>query len=250
MVGKLFKHEFKDLFKKSIFIFLIFIGFSSSVILLRNFSDNNDVINRFISIFIIGYVLSLAGMLIYSFFYPIYRFYKSMLKDEGYLTHTLPVTKAQLMFTKLTTSFLLFAVSMALFILSLYFVFDLNIIELISSLLSNYKNTNIMLILYVIAYYFSVIMLVITAMVIGHSMPSKKISKSIITGIIMYFIYQVIYTILTVVLLLIFKNEIDENSLGNAIYYVLLVPTIVNFVLSSVEVVITHHYLSKKLNLE
>ena len=62
---------------------------------------------------VIGSILGMLGLLAYvgilvgiNFGFMIYigvRFYKSMYSDEGYLTHTLPVTSTQLLVTKIVT---------------------------------------------------------------------------------------------------------------------------------------------------
>lgn len=50
------------------------------------------------------YVILLVGAIYAVFIYLIVRFYKSMYKSEGYLLHTLPVTKHQILISKILVS--------------------------------------------------------------------------------------------------------------------------------------------------
>ena len=54
------------------------------------FSENR-ILNFFTGLVMVLYVLAALSILVVTLIYIIQRFYQSMLKDEGYLTFTLPV---------------------------------------------------------------------------------------------------------------------------------------------------------------
>lgn len=117
MLGKLMKYEWKSTWKAGCLMLLgmlIVTGLGCVVLHMRQFSRwiNSGEINGgqalgimsvFVAILIIYVVMLLAatwGMLIYLGM----RFYRSMYTDEGYLTHTLPVTTNQLFLSKVIVS--------------------------------------------------------------------------------------------------------------------------------------------------
>ena len=117
MLGKLMKYEWKNTWKAGCLMLLgMLIVTSLGCVVLhmrqfaRLFDDGNisggqalGVMSVFVAILIIYVVMLLAatwGMLIYLGM----RFYRSMYTDEGYLTHTLPVTTNQLFLSKVLVS--------------------------------------------------------------------------------------------------------------------------------------------------
>ena len=119
MLGKLMKYEWKNTWKAGVLMLLgIFIVTVAGCIVLQmpggvvsNFVDGNEanavqtwlVISSFTATLILYVIMLLAstwGMLIFLGI----RFYRSMYTDEGYLSHTLPVTANQLFLSKVLVS--------------------------------------------------------------------------------------------------------------------------------------------------
>ena len=117
MLGKLMKYEWKNTWKAGTLMLLgMFIVTVIGCVVLQmpgvaEFIDNNDVngaqawlmISSFVAILILYVIMLLAstwGMLIFLGI----RFYRSMYTDEGYLSHTLPVTANQLFLSKVLVS--------------------------------------------------------------------------------------------------------------------------------------------------
>ena len=250
MLGKLFKHEFSDLFRKTIIFFSVVIGLSLLVFLFGELGEKYWFFTLLNSIFIVGYVFSIMGILLYSVFYPVARFYKSMLKDEGYLTHTLPVTTGQLLFTKLTTAFVLFISSFVVAVGSLVLTNTIGLEifkDIIHSIHRNHFIAYMYVVFYLIAYYYGMLMLFITALVLGHSRPTKKGLNSIFAGLIIYGIQQVLGTISVFILFL----TIDINNPESfQPMHVLLSSMIIYVVVVISEVIVSYNFLKKKLNLE
>lgn len=117
MLGKLMKYEWKNTWKAGTLMLLgMFIVTVIGCIVLQmpgvaEFLDSNDIngaqtwlmISSFVAILILYVIMLLAstwGMLIFLGI----RFYRSMYTDEGYLSHTLPVTANQLFLSKVLVS--------------------------------------------------------------------------------------------------------------------------------------------------
>jgi len=113
MLGKLLKHEFKVtsrwFFPMFLVIAVITVLLKISMILSEGSIFLSLGISTMMSIieglFIALYVIILIGTSILALFLLIKRFYSNMFGNEGYLTHTLPVTGTQLLNSKLICSF-------------------------------------------------------------------------------------------------------------------------------------------------
>lgn len=114
MLGKLFKHEWKSTWKVGgmLLLGLVLVSFfgwlSFQAPLWQSMSDNsyNDVsvwdLLSFVTLFM--YVIMLIGLNYGMLIYMGVRFYRTMYTDEGYLTHTLPVSKHQILVSKILNS--------------------------------------------------------------------------------------------------------------------------------------------------
>lgn len=115
MLGKLFKYEWKTISKMGLLMLaalgivtlLGVLGFAlpfSNLIEITESSDES-VAGAFLSMLIsmgtmMVYILTMMGVVYGMLIYMGVHFYKTMYSDEGYLTHTLPVTPRQLIFSK------------------------------------------------------------------------------------------------------------------------------------------------------
>lgn len=124
MLGKLIKHEFKGTYK-------IFGLLFSALILLTLLSrfciyiPFDNMIYDFLTGFInIAYMISVFCITLACTVIVMLRFNRNMLKDEGYLTHTLPVKVWQHIVAKVLTYtvWIIASIIMMLFSLFLYFV--------------------------------------------------------------------------------------------------------------------------------
>lgn len=119
MLGKLMKYEWKNIWKAGTLMLLgmLVVTVIGCVVLrmpggvVTGLLDNNDinatqswfVLSSFVATLILYVIMLLAstwGMLIFLGI----RFYRSMYTDEGYLSHTLPVTANQLFLSKILVS--------------------------------------------------------------------------------------------------------------------------------------------------
>lgn len=119
MLGKLMKYEWKNIWRAGTLMLLgMFVVTVIGCVVLRmpgglvaEIADGNDinaaqswfVVSSFVATLILYVIMLLAstwGMLIFLGI----RFYRSMYTDEGYLSHTLPVTANQLFLSKVLVS--------------------------------------------------------------------------------------------------------------------------------------------------
>lgn len=117
MLRKLIKHEWKDVSKVGGLLLLVMLAVTvigcivikvSAIgdLFLNEKVDNMRAIGTVYTVFssAIIYVLMLVGISYGIFIYLGVRFYKTMYTSQGYLLHTLPVTKHQILFSKILVS--------------------------------------------------------------------------------------------------------------------------------------------------
>lgn len=139
MLGKLFKHEWKTTSKMGLLMLgaiaiVTILGVIGFVLPFSNFiiQENSRYTDEESVGMIISMLISMATMMVYIFtlmgvvygmlIYMGVHFYKTMYSDEGYLTHTLPVTPRQLIISKVLNSsiwygFITFAMIISMVIL-------------------------------------------------------------------------------------------------------------------------------------
>lgn len=109
MLKKLLKQEYKATGRFFLPAYAIFAALlvieRLSMLAATNLSKAGELIGKiadvFVTLFTTATVLGLIVMILSPFIYAIFRFYKNMLGDEGYLMHTLPVTAGQHIWAKL-----------------------------------------------------------------------------------------------------------------------------------------------------
>jgi hypothetical protein len=130
MLGKLWKHEVKSSIRVYGLMYLVVAIFTGLLMmyesLFKHIRIQNEWMRRFTSMITsmgsIGYLLILVTVNLLTLVYLIYRFYQTMISDQGYLTHTLPVTTGQLIFVKTVAAFCFRIVSFLVSVLSILLV--------------------------------------------------------------------------------------------------------------------------------
>ncbi|MCM1326586.1 MAG: hypothetical protein NC094_05100 [Bacteroidales bacterium] len=115
MLGKLIKHEWKRISKLNSLLLVIMLAFTALECLLfftpmtdfvrdaRAFSRGDIGVVLWFMVFVasvIACIMLMVGLTYGNMIYIGVNFEKTMYSDEGYLTHTLPVTPHQLLFSK------------------------------------------------------------------------------------------------------------------------------------------------------
>ena len=105
MLKKLFVHEWKDSWRLVGLMNLIVIGLTLiGCFFLNNETWNAMDKNEFVAVTVVVYMMffiaSIAALSMVVSIYFYVRFYRNLYTDQGYLMHTLPVTPAQLIWSK------------------------------------------------------------------------------------------------------------------------------------------------------
>lgn len=112
MLGRLLKYEIKATARIFIPIYFVVLMASFFFLFVRNANDDFLTMKMIMSIIIaIGYLATWMAWM----FITIGRFYQTMFTNEGYLTHTLPVSVNQLVLSKLMISIFWYILGTAIF---------------------------------------------------------------------------------------------------------------------------------------
>lgn len=100
MFIKLFKYDFLSVIKKIVFYYIVLVALSLFSLVCRLIFQNTrfEVVVYFPQAILYG---TLYAALPVSIILCMIRYYKNMLSDEGYLTHTLPVKRSSILLSKL-----------------------------------------------------------------------------------------------------------------------------------------------------
>ncbi len=93
MVRKLIKYDFSSYLKLLLPVQLILLGIAALNRIIQLFEDGSSTVYNIVfgsSVFL--YVVSIIIAIVLTFVVSIVRFYQGMYSNEGYLSHTLPVT--------------------------------------------------------------------------------------------------------------------------------------------------------------
>ncbi len=272
MLGKLLKHEFRASFKKLGALWIA--GFAmlalNAVILgLYRIPDPEEsgafataASAMLIILPIMITVFTCLAVSIMTFVFIVTRFYKGLLRDEGYLMFTLPVTTGQLVASKgivaLVVQLISAVVSVAPFAILGFFYPDeaamifTDIAYLFSELNVNGVVYGVCYVLLIIVGSMEAIFRLYLAMSLGHLAKKHRVLVSIAVYVGFYYAYSIV-TSCTQVACMCNATTMDLSSEiamgrytnGSMIFHVALA-----LVLLIVEFFSVRHILSKKLNLE
>ena len=124
MVGKLIKYDFMSFFRLLFPVQLIIIGIAAISRIVQIFENDSSAYKISFISSIVLLSISCVVALIMTIVISIVRFYQGMYSNEGYLSHTLPVTPAQHIIAKLIVSIIfeigsIFAIFLALNVVTL-----------------------------------------------------------------------------------------------------------------------------------
>lgn len=270
MLGKLIKYEFKATAKA----FGLLFGALIVMTLLTRFCvwipfDNMifEILNTLMTIL---YFILVFGLVMFSIVIVIMRFNRSMLRDEGYLTHTLPATKWQLLVAKGITYIVWIVASLIMMLVSMYLFFvgtkDFDVFKNLFNKFMDNVNMKLLLLLIVVAIVQIIANLYnfFAALSLGQMFAKHKIAGAVL----FYFILNYAMSFLTSgMLLLLPKSVVDVKAIeakietaktfgdtiaamDNLIYLLLIIALVADIILTVVYFAISNYVLSKKLNLE
>lgn len=274
MLGKLIKHEFRAVSKLLIILhitLLVMTLFERAIIALNIFQPIPALV-YLISGF---YLVSLFAVCVATTIYLIYRFYRNMFTDEGYLMHTLPVSANQLILSKLIVAFIWFTIDIIITIASIMTmllsetpvseVFDF--LAKTGDLIRTELHTSpwfliVLLVLIILFGTICKILQVYVSLAIGHLFGKHKILMSFVAYIGVYIVNQIFGVIVIVVGGIVFQwtlpifIETTANYSPTAldVYHYILFLYNISFAITLLSSILfyalTHYILRRKLNLE
>lgn len=212
MLGKLLKYEMKATGRVflPLYIGLVMVSILVGIFFRPDFANANNLIAGILGLL---YFAVMVAIVVVTFVMIIQRFYKNLLSDEGYLMFTLPVKTWQLVTSKLLAATIWSAISTIASVLSILLIAMSNISDL-SMLVDGFKQMmqimagwgfNIWLvmietILLLIVSLVSNILLIYSAIAVGHMSNRKPILFSVVAYIAFLTIYQIVTSILMTIL--------------------------------------------------
>ena len=264
MLGKLMKYEWKNIWRAGTLMLLgMFVVTVIGCVVLRmpgglvaEIADGNDinaaqswfVVSSFVATLILYVIMLLAstwGMLIFLGI----RFYRSMYTDEGYLSHTLPVTANQLFLSKVLVS--------GVWYLFLMIGIGISVMALVVSLMTGLLNVGInllhygitLLLTYVVGPFITVVTL-FGALTIGQLSSKHKGFM----GILAYAGVTILSSIIgsTVQSAFMFGTNVMSSQSGisvnaNSAYDI---NVITSLLLAAIMYGVSYYIMNKKLNLD
>ena len=106
MVGKLMKYDFQSFFRLLLPVQLILIGIAGLNRIVQIFENDTGAYTTVFISSVVLLVIACVVALVMSYVVGIVRFYQGLYSSEGYLSHSLPVTSAQHIWSKLIVSLL------------------------------------------------------------------------------------------------------------------------------------------------
>jgi len=259
MLGKLLKYDFRTMYRELIFIYVITLLLALVIKVVDVFKYKLPILMFMQTLTVILFVISLLATFLYTFFAAVKIFYNNMLKDEAYLTHTLPVEKRKILLSKGIVALIWYIISLIVIIISLLIVLP-GLVENIASvfdLLSGGMNKIFLCTILVAVLLFSYLQYLfgfILALSLGHSKLSNKMVKSFVYGLVIYMIWEMA-SLIMLGIVWVFVPEISEmienevfNSDSMVILYIASIA--LQMVMISVEYKLSVITLNKKLNLE
>lgn len=270
MLGKLIKHEFKA----TAMIFLFLYSALIALTLINKavwFADVDNVVMSFIKgVVTFAYVVSIIAAAVVTIIFIIYRFYKNLISDEGYLSFTLPVKVSQHILSKLTAGFVWSVGTMLVIILSLVIMSAGT--EFYSDFAQLWKQLSFVMLIYegipqmiveVIALMIigsiSSILMFYACLSIGQLFAKHKIAGAVLSYFGFYVILQIINTIVMSISMLgdssffriaMTETDISANTAIHLFNGIFLWIIILQIIMTVVYYFVTRLILSKRLNLE
>ncbi|MBO5373620.1 MAG: hypothetical protein J6A75_13020 [Lachnospiraceae bacterium] len=270
MLGKLYKHEFKETAKPLIPLNLVLIVFTIiGAIMLGTDILQNESFEILAVTCMMLYIMSIFTVFIVTMVYLTIRFYKTMYSRQGYLTHTLPVSTGSIINTKIIVSSLWMFVSMIITGMSVFILVKVTagseldaaafqeavtvFPEIFGMELAEFVIW--MIVLCVISCIASVLMLFVS-LSIGQLFHQHRVLASIIAYVVIYIIQQIIGTVSVLIMGI---GNLDElamdtasSTLNMASFYrgTFWMGLIQSLIFGIIFYVLCHYFTKKKLNLE
>lgn len=267
MLGKLLKYDIKAEFKSLLPIYLVALLMPIALRIMDFLATKFSVLNTFYGLLIFMYVMVIIGVFVWTLVVAVKHFYNNLLKDEGYLTNTLPVKRSHMILSKEIVSLLTFVVSTIIVFISLFIGLYhggvKELLEFIKDLLTINYDIDVMSMLFwiiitMLISYVSQVQIFYIAMLLGQTRNTNKVLFSFVFGIIIYIVLQFVSLISIGIDYLINPQlmEIMDSSTAapSEIYNVVLLMLVTTNVICIIVMAVIHYIsvyiVNNKLNLE
>lgn len=221
MLGKLLKNDLKKNMKLLLVLALATLTIAAITRGCKELGEDIAFFRILGIIFDSVYYALAVNVILQAFLRNFLNFKKSFYSDEAYLTHTLPVTKNQLINSKYITAIIEISLSFVCVIISLLIMFGSpTMFETLRLLLSttiigDFSTILVLslVILLVIIEFLMFISIIFFSIVIGYRAKEKKVLKSFLLTAGMAFAAFMILAIIMIIILLINKISLTSTSL-------------------------------------
>lgn len=273
MLGKLIKNEWRSTWKIPAFIniFLaVFTLFGFLSLKSGIWKSTSPIINALSGLMFVFYVIMLSAVSFVIFIYIAMRFYKNLYTDEGYLMHTLPVTKRALICSKLLNSIFWTILTGIVIIVSIFALFSgllsasnagINLGDFFRELhellfSSEFKQNFGMSFPYFLALFIPVmlcnvvsnILMLYTAISLGQLFQKHKVLGSIVSYIGIYVILQIVGSMVSSPI--IYSTAMSDAMVNSFMTPLLWFSLGESIILCIVFFFLTEWLMKKKLNLD
>lgn len=270
MLGKLFKHEFKETAKRLIPLNCILIVFTllGCIFLGTNLFQQSSLALLSVSCTIL-YVLSIFALFVITGVYLTIRFYKTMYSNQGYLTHTLPVSTGSILNTKILVSVFWVCIATIVTILSVFALvrvaagvswesMDLSHMKYVFATAFGLSVPEVFFYIgmTLILSCFSVVLMVCASLSIGQLFSQHRILGSVAAFVAIYMVQQMVGTVIIFILgmqssIFDFEGRTETAAAFPGFYRGMFGASLIELAFFSIVFYGVSYYLTKKkLNLE
>lgn len=257
MLGKLIKYDLKATYRLLVALHLVMLGASFLVRLTLEYKLYAHIPNVLFGLELAGYVILIVVVLYTTLFLLLYRFYRNLFTDEGYLTMTLPVTPGQHLLAKTISGSLWLLFDYFCLFLSLGIAFlipdvlrhsDVILTEFDKALgMSAGAFFQITCLLGLISGIFGITFYYL-CICIGQLFPKHRL----LAAIIIFFALSTVIGILSMIVLLVAgflpaSGSFDDMDLVLRVYWISGILCIIQGIVSYI---LSYYIMTKKLNLE
>ncbi|MDR1781420.1 MAG: hypothetical protein LBR40_00240 [Bacilli bacterium] len=274
MLGKLIKYDLRDILKNVVVLYVIGLLLSISIKICDRLFFNSSFRESFPTLTTVftatlftAFFFIIAAINLYTLFRCVRRFYRNVLCQEGYLTNTIPIKKVFIIISNLIASTIVLMLSlMVCFLLILFLQYhDYTVFDSLKNIangfnkeigMSIYNFIGIMFITSILST-LSSMSIIYLAFSLGQLSNHNRVLFSILYGILIYIVIQFILLLI----LLSFSSHLDtlfaswealsdQVASTRIIYFMCIVSSIINAIITIVCTALTSRILERKLNLE
>ena len=262
MLKKLIKYDFKKMFYVLPYFYIATLFFAVLTRVVNIWKDIQFVFilgqvfqGTAIALMVNCLINTLLGILIRSF-------RNSFYSDEGYLTHTLPVSKNKLILSKFVCAILVLLLTVTVIFISLVIMFYskefIELFKLTLNIVETGLNINATFLLFLLAFaiFFQLLTMLLigfASIVKGHSYNNNKILKSFLWFAIYYVLASVLSLVILALVLLITGNitELLASVMKAKTFIIIIVTALVIYmVYTALFYYITNKLFNKGVNLD